>query len=83
MSTHNVSSIWYTRCPVPTPLGLAARQGLFDQEFKADGIAIHTLQDTVDPALRESHYDHRLPHSFRQGGNVPAIWPAHAALTRA
>ncbi len=69
-----VQSIWYTRCPVPTPLGLAARQGWFDEEFRADGITIQTLQDTLDPELRESHYDHRLPRSFRQGGNVPAIW---------
>jgi len=73
-SINQVQNIWYTRCPVPTPLGLAARQGWFDDEFKADGIRIQTLQDTQDPALRESHYDHRLPHSFRQGGNVPAIW---------
>ncbi|MES2886833.1 MAG: ABC transporter substrate-binding protein [Pseudomonadota bacterium] len=78
-----VDRLWYTRCPVPTPLGLAARQGWFDDEFKTDGIRIHTLQDTADPALRESHYDHRLPHSFRQGGNVPAIWArARGADTR-
>lgn len=84
MSQDNeVKSIWYTRCPVPTPLGLASRQGWFDEEFKADGISIQTLQDTLDPNLRESHYDHRLPHSFRQGGNVPAIWArARGADTR-
>lgn len=80
---NKVQSIWYTRCPVPTPLGLAARQGWFDEEFKPDGIRIQTLQDTVDPELRESHYDHRLPRSFRQGGNVPAIWArARGADTR-
>lgn len=78
-----VDRIWYTRCPVPTPLGLASRQGWFDAEFKPDGIAIHTLQDTQDASLRESHYDHRLPYSFRQGGNVPAIWArARGADTR-
>ena len=82
-SDNKVQSIWYTRCPVPTPLGLAARQGWFDDEFKPDGINIHTLQDTQDPELRESHYDHRLPRSFRQGGNVPAIWArARGADTR-
>jgi ABC-type nitrate/sulfonate/bicarbonate transport system substrate-binding protein len=78
-----VNTLWYTRCPVPTPLGLAARQGWFDSEFQPDAITIHTLQDTVDPNLRESHYDHRLPRSFRQGGNVPAIWArARGADTR-
>ena len=69
-----IDTIWYTRCPVPTPLGLAAREGWINKEFAADGITINTLQDTQDPDIRESHYDHRLPHSFRQGGNVPAIW---------
>lgn len=78
-----VDRIWYTRCPVPTPLGLAARQGWFNDEFRPDGIAIHTLQETQDSELRESHYDHRLPYSFRQGGNVPAIWArARGADTR-
>lgn len=79
----NVSTIWYTRCPVPTPLGLAARLGWFEDAFGADGITIRTLQETVDAQLRESHYDHHLPHSFRQGGNVPAIWArARGADTR-
>jgi len=75
MSSENkVDTLWYTRCPVPTPLGLASREGWIGQEFAKDGIDIKTLQETQDPELRESHYDHRLPHSFRQGGNVPAIW---------
>jgi ABC-type nitrate/sulfonate/bicarbonate transport system substrate-binding protein len=75
MSADNkIDSIWYTRCPVPTPLGLAAREGWISSEFVQDGITINTLQETQDPELLESHYDHRLPHSFRQGGNVPAIW---------
>jgi len=69
-----IENLWYTRCPVPTPLGLAAREGWIEKEFAPDNIGIKTLQDTQDPELRESHYDHRLPHSFRQGGNVPAIW---------
>ncbi|ABE49818.1 ABC transporter substrate-binding protein [Methylobacillus flagellatus] len=70
----SVDTLWYTRCPVPTPLGLAARQDWFKQEFQPDNITINTLQETRDPELLESHYDHKLPHSFRQGGNVPAIW---------
>ncbi|WP_204308900.1 hypothetical protein, partial [Klebsiella oxytoca] len=27
-----------------------------------------------DRAVRESHFDHHLSRSFRQGGNIPAIW---------
>ena len=69
-----VDTLWYTRCPVPTPLGIAAQLGWIEDEFKGDGITVRTLQDQVDPAIRESHYDHKLDNSFRQGGNIPAIW---------
>ncbi|HKO90265.1 MAG TPA: ABC transporter substrate-binding protein, partial [Polyangiaceae bacterium] len=67
-------TLWYTRCPVPTPLGIASQLGWVDREFAKDGIEVRTLQDVTDPALRESHFDHRLDNSFRQGGNIPAIW---------
>jgi ABC-type nitrate/sulfonate/bicarbonate transport system substrate-binding protein len=69
-----VETLWYTRCPVPTPLGIAAQLGWIEEEFGADGIHVRTLQDESDPALRESHFDHKLNNSFRQGGNIPAIW---------
>lgn len=69
-----IDTLWYTRCPVPTPLGIASQLGWVEAEFKPDGIHVKTLQDTTDPNLRESHFDHRLDNSFRQGGNIPAIW---------
>lgn len=69
-----IDTLWYTRCPVPTPLGIAAQLGWIEAEFAADGITVRTLQDEVDPKLRESHFDHKLDNSFRQGGNIPAIW---------
>ncbi len=67
-------TLWYTRTPNPTPLGLASQLGWFHDEFRADGIKVFTLEETTDPALRHSRTDHHLAHSFRQGGNVPAIW---------
>jgi ABC-type nitrate/sulfonate/bicarbonate transport system substrate-binding protein len=69
-----IETLWYTRCPVPTPLGIAAQFGWIEEEFRKDGISVRTLQDVTDPTLRESHYDHKLENSFRQGGNIPAIW---------
>ena len=74
MTNTTVDTLWYTRCPVPTPLGLASQLGWFKEEFGAEGIDIKTLQETSDADVRESHYDHNLQNSFRQGGNVPAIW---------
>jgi ABC-type nitrate/sulfonate/bicarbonate transport system substrate-binding protein len=68
------NEIWYTRCPVPTPLGIAINQGVIDRDLGELGITVRSIQDTTDPAVRASHYDHHLAHSFRQGGSVPAIW---------
>ncbi|WP_162175277.1 ABC transporter substrate-binding protein, partial [Burkholderia sp. AU4i] len=76
-------ALWYTRCPVPTALGIAVHRGWFDEEFGPDGIALHSLQETADAGKRESHFDHSLPSSFRQGGNIPALWArARGADTR-
>lgn len=83
MSLKPLDSIWYTRCPVPTPLGIAIQLGWIREDFAHRGITVRALQETIDPALRESHYDHHLANSFRQGGNVPAIWArAQGADTR-
>lgn len=66
--------LWYTRCPVPTPLGIAVQLGWFADEFAPEGITLRSIQETTDANARESHFDHNLPSSFRQGGNIPAIW---------
>ena len=44
--------LWYSRCPVPTPLGLAARLGWFEQEFRADAITIQAVPDLLDSLWR-------------------------------
>jgi ABC-type nitrate/sulfonate/bicarbonate transport system substrate-binding protein len=67
------NSIWYTRCPVPSPLGLAARFGWLDEAFGQYSINVQSIADSRDPAVRESHFNHTLRWSFRQGGNIPAI----------
>lgn len=74
----NIQSIWYTRCPVPTPLGIAAHLGWLDDEFARDGITVRSLQETQHAALRASHVDHTLDNSFRQGGSIPALWARSA-----
>lgn len=67
-------NIWYTRCPVPTPLGIAINLGLVERAFEPQGVTVHSILDSQDPDVRASHIDHHLAHSFRQGGSVPAIW---------
>ena len=70
----DTKTLWYTRCPVPSPLGLAARQGWLDEAFAREGFTIASILDAPQAAVRESHFDHHLAWSFRQGGNIPAIW---------
>lgn len=70
----DLTELWYTRCPVPTPLGIAVQRGWFADEFASAGITLRSIQESGDDKARESHYDHSLPASFRQGGNIPAIW---------
>jgi len=68
------TSVWYTRCPAPTPVSLAAQLGWIDETFAAHGIAVTSIRDSKDPAVLQSHYTHALDWSFRQGGNIPPIW---------
>ncbi|MFG2593496.1 ABC transporter substrate-binding protein [Streptomyces sp. NPDC048438] len=68
------STLWFTRCPVPTATGIAADRRWLSEEFAADGIAVRSLQDATPDADRASHYTHALPGLFREGGNVPALW---------
>lgn len=70
---NSLSQIWYTRCPVPTPVGLATQLGLLEATFADEGIQLRSIIDDPDPRIRSSHFDHHLPFSFRHGGNVPPI----------
>jgi ABC-type nitrate/sulfonate/bicarbonate transport system substrate-binding protein len=69
-----LEKLWYTRCGVPTPTGIAVQLGWIEEEFARDGIKLDSVLDNADPNVRESHYDHKLDNSFRQGGSIPAIW---------
>jgi len=72
MPTSN-TTLWYTRCSVPTPFGIAEQRGWFDEELAADkDVEILALQSSPDPKVHQSHYTHTQPNSFRQGGNYPA-----------
>lgn len=69
-----LDSVWYTRCPAPTPLSIAHQLGWVDEQFKTLGISVRSIRDSKDPAVRQSHFTHALDYSFRQGGNIPPIW---------
>ncbi len=69
-----LDTLWYTRCPVPTGLGIAIQKGWLKEAFKVQKTEIKSLRESNDQAVRESHFDHTLQNSVRHGGNIPAIW---------
>src|ERR1700761_7187754 len=68
------SLLWHTRCPVPTAFSLAWELGDLVREFRAEGIEWKSLQETGDAKIIQSHFSHTQEDSFRQGGNIPALW---------
>lgn len=70
----SLDSVWYTRCPAPTPLSIAHQLGWIDRQFQASGVSVRSIRDSKDSAVRQSHFTHALDYSFRQGGNIPPIW---------
>ncbi|MEK1869791.1 MAG: ABC transporter substrate-binding protein [Ensifer adhaerens] len=70
----SLSSVWYTRCPAPTPLSISNQLGWIDRQFENAGVAVRSIRDSKDPSVRQSHFTHALDYSFRQGGNIPPIW---------
>lgn len=69
-----LDTLWYTRCPVPTGLGIAVQKGWLQQSVGALGTQLESLRESNNQAVRESHFDHSLQNSVRHGGNIPAIW---------
>lgn len=69
-----VPTLWHTRCPVPTAFSLAFHLGALEAEFAAEGIPWKSLQETGDAKIIQSHFSHTQENSFRQGGNIPALW---------
>ena len=74
----NLDTLWYTRCPVPTGLGIALQKGWLEESFRSQNTAVKSLRESNDKAVRESHFDHSLQNSVRHGGNIPAIWAKSA-----
>jgi ABC-type nitrate/sulfonate/bicarbonate transport system substrate-binding protein len=69
------TTVWYTRCPVPSAWGVALRAGHFHQEFANDPhITFRSVLDSPDLDVHEAHYNGTLENAFRLGGNIPPIW---------
>ena len=73
-ATGRPDTLWYTRCPVPTASGIAQNKRWLHRSFEQLGIRLDSIIASQDRTVRESHFRHSLPGSFREGGNVPPIW---------
>lgn len=71
--TTPLDTLWYTRCPVPTGLGIAIQQGWLEEAFRAQGTKLGSILESNDFATRESHFSHTVRNSVRHGGSIPAI----------
>jgi ABC-type nitrate/sulfonate/bicarbonate transport system substrate-binding protein len=78
MTQSTLDTLWYTRCPVPTGLGIALQKGWLEESFQSQNTVIKSLRESNEKAVRESHFDHTLQNSVRHGGNIPAIWARSA-----
>jgi len=69
------TTVWYTRCPVPSAWGVALRAGHFHDEFSTDPeIEFRSVLDSADAKIHDAHFYGTLANAFRLGGNIPPIW---------
>lgn len=69
--SNSLQTLWYARCAVPTPLGIAGRLGWLQEEFRPEGIAVKPMLDRENAAACES--GKTFDHSFRLGGSLAAL----------
>ena len=68
-----ISDIWYTFCPVVCVSHITQDKGWLKEEFAKDGINIPHIS-TLPVKDWQSHFSHKHPRLFRDGGNIPPIW---------
>jgi sulfonate transport system substrate-binding protein len=82
-SIQSPTELWYSRCGAATASAIAIRKHWLQAEFNGNGTVLHSLRDSEDQAIQDSHYHHQLSGLFREGGNIPPIWArSHGSDTR-
>lgn len=67
------TTIWYTRCPVPTASGIAFQRRTFDKAFAGTPYEVRNIKE-LGLTGANTHFDHSLDASFREGGGSPPMW---------
>lgn len=66
-------TLWYTRCPVATASGIAFQRQSFDAEFAGSDFRVRNIRE-LGRDRADTHFDHSLADSFREGGAIPPLW---------
>ena len=74
LQTQPLNTLWYTRCPVPTGLGISIQKDWLKEKFNEQQIEIKSIRESNSKDIRNSHFNHTLANSVRHGGSIPAIW---------
>ena len=73
--TKKLTNLYYSRCPVPSPLTLAMQLGWLQQKvLQKHNINISTHFETPNPTDFQQHLSDVPINFLRQGGSVPSIW---------
>jgi ABC-type nitrate/sulfonate/bicarbonate transport system substrate-binding protein len=67
------TTIWYTRCPVPTASGIAFQRRMFETAFADTDYEVRNIKE-LGAGQANTHFDHTLAFSFREGGGSPPMW---------
>lgn len=68
------TSLWYTRCPLPTATGIALDTGLLEKTMQDAGYEFKPIEALSEANAKQSHFTHSVRNLFRHGGNIPPIW---------
>lgn len=66
-------TLWYTRCPVATASGIAFQRRMFDPAFAGSDFEVRNIRE-LGKQKADTHFDHSLADSFREGGAIPPLW---------
>ncbi|MDO8188632.1 ABC transporter substrate-binding protein [Conexibacter sp. JD483] len=58
---------------MPTAFSLALRDGRLHDALARAGVALRSLAESPDRAVRQAHFDHSVSGFWRQGGNLPPL----------
>ena len=67
------TSIYCTRCPVPTASGVAFQTGMLAEAFEGSGYDVPNITELGEVG-KDVHYTHSIDMFMREGGVAPPVW---------